>query len=268
MTIKHIFLASLCTGSLWAAAMPDYPVIYDPSVGGPVANPAYGKPEAVPDQKHDVGAQVKHAPAMPRYRDASNYELNVTLSYDFDATPGDAYACDMAGIDIECAYYLTQHQALTLSLGFSGGGDTENYWVIDPKGSYPWTDSYDRYSLTLMGGYRYVQKLGRYCEVQVGAKCGMDLQILDTDFGPGWSGYYEGMIDDRGDTHAAVGFGYAGYVNLCFPVGKNAYLLVGYQYRGSTTKPHAKYDLPGEHLDIRTHCMRWHEVRAGVSINY
>ncbi len=274
MTIKHVISAILLYGgSVWAATTPDYPVIYDPAVGGPVANPAYGKADA---RKTGEVACAKQTTTIPRYMNAANYELNLTLSYGFDATPGDRYACNMVGCEVEGAYYLTQHQALTLSLGFAGGGDTENYWVEGDGHypGYPWTDSYDRYSVTLMGGYRYVQKIGRYCEVQVGAKCGMDVQILNTDFGLGWSDYDHDVLDDRGDTHAAVGFGYAGYVNLCFPISKNGYLLIGYQYRGSTAKPHAKYDIPGDpgmsgyRLDIQTHSMRWHEVRVGVSFNY
>lgn len=273
--MKKVFLIATMIGYATAVPLPDYPYVYSPATHGPVSNPAYGQnTDAAPALPQTAGEKLQttsgYVPsAYPRYKNSANYELNFSLSYGFDATPGNPYSCDMLGLELEGAYYFTQHQAVTLSLGFASGGDTENFWFQDAPGAplYPWTDSYDRSSITLMAGYRYAHRVG-FMEVQVGAKCGLDVQILDPEFGPGWSDYYYGdNVWDFGKSHTAAGMSYAGYVNLCFPINRRSFFYLGYQYRGSTAKPHAKYREP-YNLNIETKSMRWHEVRLGASFSF
>lgn len=280
--MNKILLTCLMTGTVVAAPLPDYPVVYDPTVRGPVQNPAYAKtrravPAATPLQQPppalpEAYAAQRHpattAQHYPRYMDSSNYEFTLSVNYGFKACPDNAYACDMLGFELEGAYYLTNHQAITLSFGFAGGGDDENFWVIpEDAPPYPWTDSYDRSSITLALGYRFSHRLGRFCELQVGAKCGLDVQSLDTEFGYGWSDPYYDNPWDCGKRDTVAGMIYAGYVNICFPIARNGSFFVGYQYRGSTAKPSAKYGFP-YNMSIETGSMRWHEVRLGVNLTF
>ena len=207
-THAFIFLLMGAGAVAAAAPLPDYPVIYSPAVGGPVANPNYARispslpaaPKQTPGSAVAVEADrtlpntgqntLPPVPRTPRYMRSSSYELDITGSYGFKATPDNLFSCDMVGAELEGAYYFTKHHAFTLSLGIMGGGRTEDLWVIPPNGDppYPFTDSYDRMSFTLMAGYRYSRRLGRYMLLQAGAKCGMDVQTLDIDYGYGWSG--------------------------------------------------------------------------------
>lgn len=275
-----LFLSLLCVGAAVAASLPDYPVVYSPAVGGPVQNPAYATsappavptaipapPEALPPAEQTMLPPV---PPMPRYRRPSSYEVNASAIYGFKATPDSFFACDMAGVEIEGAYYFARHHAVTLSLGFMGGGHTDDYWVQDGKGGYaPFTDSYDRMSFTLMAGYRYSHRIGRYVVLQVGAKCGMDVQVLDIDYGYGWSDYPYGWRDDWGpnQTDNAVGFGYAGYAHIGIMLTPRVALYAGYQFRGSTTRPKADYEIPDWPVE-KVGTMRWHEIRLGVLFRF
>ena len=279
--MKKPLIACLMVGGAVAAPLPDYPVVYDPVMRGPVQNPAYAAPHPasrsmMPRGNATTSASAYAAPGYsgltaqhyPRYRDPSNYEFTISVNYGFKASPDNPYSCDMLGFELEGAYYLTDHQAVTLSIGFAGGGDDENFWVTPREGPpIPWTDSFDRSSVTLALGYRFSHRLSRFCELQVGAKCGLDVQSIDTEFGYGWSDYYYDNPWDCGKRHTTAGMIYAGYVNLCFPISRNAMLLVGYQYRGSTAKPDAKYGYPYD-MSIQTGTMRWHEVRVGAAFTF
>ena len=289
MKIQTLILLLAGMGVAAATPLPDYPLIYSPAVGGPVANPDYARispslpaaPKQTPGSA--VAAEVDRTlpntgqnslppvPRMPRYMRSSSYELDITGAYGFKAAPDNFFSCDMVGAELEGAYYFAKHHAFTLSLGIMGGGRTEDLWVIPPDGDrpYPFTDSYDRMSFTLMAGYRYSQRIGRYMLLQVGAKCGMDVQTLDIDYGYGWSGYPYGDYNDWGpdQSDTAVGMGYAGYVNVGFYVSTNVVLHVGYQFRGSTARPKADYEMPGVPVE-KVGTMRWHEVRLGFLIRF
>ncbi len=288
-THAFIFLLMGAVAVAAAAPLPDYPVIYNPAVGGPVANPNYARTtSSLPaEPKQTPGAAVATAadralpdagqntlppvPRRPRYMNPSCYELDITGTYAFKAAPDNLFSCDMVGAELEGAYYFTKHHAFTLSLGIMGGGRTEDFWVIPSDGGhpYPFTDSYDRMSFTLMAGYRYSRRLGRYMLLQAGAKCGMDVQTLDIDYGYGWSGYPYGYYNDWGpdQSDTAVGMGYAGYVNVGFYISTNVVLHVGYQFRGSTARPKADYEIPGVPVE-KVGTMRWHEVRLGFLIRF
>ena len=282
--MKRLLIACLMVGGASAASLPAYPVVYDPSVRGPVKNPAYmaTPPRTVPSAMPREAPLPASAPAYaapgysaptvqhyPRYMDSSNYEFNISVNYGFKASPDNPYACDMLGFELEGAYYFTNRQAVTLSIGFAGGGDDENFWVTPHDGHppVPWTDSFDRSSFTLALGYRFSHRVNRFCDLQVGAKCGLDVQSIDTEFGYGWSDSYYDNPWDCGKRHTSVGMIYAGYVNLCFPISRNAMLLIGYQYRGSTAKPDAKYGYPYD-MSFQTGTMRWHEVRVGAVFTF
>ncbi len=280
MKTPFICFASLAAVAA-AAPLPDYPVVYNPQTGGPVSNPAFGRQEVAPAPS--VPSPVQAQPGfqtppvsptyrLPRYMDPTCYEVNVSFEYGFKATPDHRYACDVVGAELEGAFTFAKRQAVTLSLGFAGGGQTNDFWVVDDDNFvYPFTDSYDRTSFTLMVGYRYTQPVGKNWVVQVGAKCGMDVQTLDIDYGFGWSGYYydypyyDEWNDGQRDTD--VGLAFAGYVNIGYRLSPNAMLYVGYQFRGSTAQPKMNYDIPDVPHE-KTGSMRWHEVRLGISFNF
>lgn len=257
-------LALAVIGSAAAAPLPDYPIVYSPEAGGPVANPAYAaRPKAPAASQVPPASQIQpeEAPQTPPLR----YTLEINAGYGFKAVPDSKFACDVTTVELEGAYYLVPHHALTLSLGYASGGTTRDYWLHDGRHYQPFTDSYDRSSFTLMAGYRYSRMLGRYIILQAGAKAGMDIQTLNVDYGPGWHPYPYGLYD--GQDGAAVGFAYAGYANLGFFVTPNTCLHVGYQFRGSTATPSADSEIP-DVPKFRTHAMRWHEIRAGITVHF
>lgn len=255
-----------------AAQTPDYPVIYSPEAGGPVANPAYNSRPASYAQQQPVAAYQPRAYSaqgsakelmMPPMR----YTVDMLIGYGFKAVPNSKYATDVVTCELEGAYNLTPRQAITLSVGLAGGGETNDYWVHEerPHRDYPFTDSYDRLSFTVMAGYRFTQPLTRGVSLQAGAKCGLDVQTLDVDYGYGWSGYPYNYRDGKSDTQA--GMAYAGYVNLLFHVARNADFVVGYQFRGSTAKPSPSTGEP-EPQRFHTSTMRWHEIHIGAAFRF
>ena len=253
-----LFALAAAVGAASASPLPDYPVVYSAAAGGPVANPAYAP----------AAAQAAPAPAqtaVPASRTQGRYSLELNAGYGFKAMTGGKYECDMAGMELEGAWYVAPHHALTLSIGYAGGGRTDDYWVVGREGAYPFTDSYDRDSFTLMAGYRYSRMLGKYLIFQAGAKCGMDVQTLDVDYGFGWHAYpYDSF---KGQDGTAVGMAYAGYTYLGFFVSPSVCLHAGYQFKGSTAKPSADSGFPDE-PKFRTHSLRWHEVRVGLTVHF
>lgn len=276
--MKKISIALAMVG-LAAAQMPEQPYVYSAEAGGPVANPSYrGHRTAYSQQQPAIAAYQRMAPAgqgylvIPRMAPPfQRYSVDFTLGYGFMAVPDSKYATDVATFELEGAYNLTPQQSVTLSLGLAGGGETNDYWVREGgkhghADYYPFTDSFDRYSFTLMAGYRYTQPLTRWISLQAGAKCGLDVQTLDVDYGYGWSGYpYGDYCDGRSNTKA--GMAYAGYVNVLIHVSPHADVVVGYQFRGSTAKPTPEtYDR--DQSQARCGAMRWHEVRIGAAFHF
>ena len=280
MKKQFFILALLGTATAaQAASLPDYPVVYNPQTGGPVQNPNYAQtpppsapaPQAMPASPQSYPAadgqpQGYYSPLVPRYMDPSSYEVGLNLEYGFKASPDHRYACDIAGFELEGAYRLSKRHAITASIGFAGGGQTNDFLVVNPHGGFdPFTDSYDRSSFTLMVGYRFTQPLGRRWVLQLGAKCGMDVQTLDIDYGYGWRWPYDDWGDGQRDTD--VGLAYAGYVNFGYRLTSNTVLYVGYQFRGSTAEPKMNYSIP-EVPHEKAGSMRWHEVRIGASFRF
>ena len=243
-----------------AAQTPNFPVIYSPETGGPVANPAYHS------QIPPVTPAAYYSASVP-----TRYAFDLLIGYGFKAVPDSKYATDVASCELEGAYRLSARQEVTFSLGLAGGGETNDYWVSEygphhHHESSPFTDSYDRLSFTVMAGYRFTQPITRRVSLQLGAKCGMDVQTLDVDYGYGWSGYpYNRYSDGKSDTK--VGMAYAGFANIVFHVTPYSDVVVGYQFRGSTAKPEPKSDSPdwpGAHVGT----MRWHEVHVGAIFHF
>ena len=261
MKKEMILIMAAMSGAAVAQQLPDYPVVYSAELRGPVPNPAYHR--AAPAQQSAArpatGAMGMQLAPAPRYT------VDLTLGYGFMAVPDSKYATDVVTCELTGAYQLTPQHALTLSLGLAGGGETNDFWVTDGRNTYPFTDSYDRSSFTVMGGYRFTQPLARYVTLELGAKCGLDVQTLDVDYGYGWSGYP--YYHRRGKSNTSAGMAYAGYAGLRFQVAKNAELLVGYQFQGSTAKPSARTGYP-EQPPTRTGTMRWHEVRIGAAFRF
>lgn len=251
---KFLLLLSMAIASVASAQYMDYPVVYDAEIGGPVQNPSYAP-----------------AQEQPSYRDSAlllkRYTLDLGVGYAFRAAPSSKFACNMLTVEAEGAYFVLPHHALTFSLGFAGGGKTRNFWVCDGWDDYPFTDSYDRMSLTFMGGYRYSRAFGRYFILQFGGKCGMDVQTLNVDYGYGWHDYDDDDDINRGRRNSGVGMAYAGYVNLGAFVSPNVCIHLGYQYRGSTARPSVSNPFPDE-PKFKASSMRWHEVRLGFTAHF
>lgn len=271
---KTIYLLSLLAAGAVASAatLPDYPLVYSPEVGGPVLRTGNAAP-AASAQSAQLQSKVATDAAPEGYTTPADaalmhrYTISLNGAYSFKATPNNKYACDMAGLEIEGAYYVVPHHAVTLSMGFAGGGATRNYWVHDHRHHVyePYTDSFDRGNFTLMGGYRYSHAFGRYFVVQLGAKCGLDVQTLSVDNGYGWHGHADSYDSSR--SHSAAGLGYAGYVNLGAFITPHTCVHVGYQFRGTTAAP----SVPGAYPDMprqSSSSMRWHEVRVGITCSF
>lgn len=262
--MKNLILSFAFVGAALAATpgLPDYPYVYSPEAGGPVPNPAY---------QRQVSAEAADTAGAPH--DLLRYTVDLNIGYGFKATSGSKYACDVFDFELEGAYFLRPHHALTLSAGFASGGRTDNFWVKDDKGYYPFTDSYDRSSFMLMGGYRFSHMLGRYCIVQLGAKCGMDVQTLRVDYGYGWTGHHYNCADGCDDDHhigprdTAVGMAYAGYADVGFFVTPTVCLHAGYQFKGTTAKPSPRSAFPDK-PSRQAGSMRWHEVRLGITMHF
>lgn len=243
---KSLLFILFAAGAAAAAPLPVGPMVYSP------ARAAAPKPA--------------RAAAAPAEDELGRYTVDLNIGYAFRGVPDSKYACDMVCAELEGAYFVLPHHALTLSVGVAGGGETNDFWVVDHHGVYPFTDSYDRTSLTLMGGYRYSRTIGRYGMVQLGAKCGMDVQTLNVDYGYGWSGYPY-CDDDRGKDGTSVGMAYAGYVNVGAFVSRRTCFYVGYQFRGSTARPSVNSGFPDTPKSC-TSTMRWHEVRLGATFHF
>lgn len=260
MKKNSLVIALLAAGQTLAAApLPDYPVVYSPEVGGPVPNPAYAAARSQARSAAPAAAQSQ-APEQPL-----RYALEINAGYAFKAVPDSRFACDMTTAELEGAYFIMPHHAVTLSLGYAGGGSTRDYWVWNGKGYTPFTDSFDRSSFTVMAGYRYSRMLGRYVLLQTGVKAGLDVQTLDVDYGPGWHPYPYARYDGQDDTVA--GLAYAGYASVGFFITESACLHAGYQFRGSTASPSAASEIP-DVPDFRAHSMRWHELRVGLTVHF
>lgn len=267
MKYAPLLLALAACGSALAAPLPDYPVVYSPETGGPVPNPAYHarSAQAPAASQAPQGTQMQ-APTPPQeLAHQGRYTLNANVGYAFKATPDSSFACDMATFEIEGAYYLVPHHAITISMGYAGGGSTRDFWVQDGRYHAPYTDSYDRDSYTVMAGYRYSRMVGRYAILQVGAKAGLDVQSINVDRGYGWHSYPYGTVNGQDGT--AAGMAYAGYANVGFFLSESTCVHIGYQFRGSTAKPSANSIWPDE-PKYYTHSMRWHEVRVGFTVQF
>lgn len=250
-------IVALAMSGAALAQLPNYPLVYSPEAGGPVANPAYSRPAA---------AAASEAPGAYAPVHFQRYSVGLAIGYGFMAVPHSKYATDVVTGEIEGAYHFTPKHAATLSIGLASGGETNDYWVREHHHYEPFTDSFDRTSFTLMAGYRYTQPLARRVSLQLGAKCGLDVQTLDVDYGYGWSGYPYGYYDD-GQRDTKAGMAYAGYANVVFHLARNADLLMGYQFRGSTVKPEPRTGYPDEPR-YHTGSMRWHEVRIGIATRF
>lgn len=204
-------------------------------------------------------------PAMPRTR----YEMGANFGYGFSAAPDSRYATDMVGIELEAARYITEHQALTLTLGLAGASHDSHFLVYDSKeglGAYPFEDDYTRSDFYLMGGYRAVIVVSHRVAVSFGVKGGLDVQALNTEYGCHVYRHPPYWYDDYHDkTDIKAGFGYAGYVNISIEVTPQTFIEAGYQYRGATTQPRARFADWGEASPAgqKAADLRWHEVRVG-----
>ena len=262
-------VAGACASGALAAplsapsAQPQMPML-NGTVNGALSAPASPAVSQQGTTEKLLPAQLYVAPVSQPER-LIRYTVDLNMGYSFSAAPNSRFACDMFGGELEGAYYLIPHHALTVSAGVASGGKTRDFWVRYNGWYLPFTDSYDRMSITLMPGYRFSHMIGKRLILQVGAKAGLDIQSVSTEYGyrP-----HHGCYDDRHErSSTSAGLGYAGYAYVGFFVTKDVCVHLGYQYKGSTATPSVKYDLPWVG-DAKTRSMRWHEVRAGVSVQF
>lgn len=253
MRVPFLLLAScVLTGAAVSLAEAAAPV-------SPVASPALLPSASYPEARF---ARFEDFP-LPR----SRWEVGMNMGYGFCAAPDSEFSTDMFGVELEGAYHFHSHQALTLAMGFAGGGEDRFYWVLDEKGAvYPFTHDYDRSNFYLMAGYRADLPLGKRVSLSLGARCGLDVQRLGIDYGPGWRGGWGYGYDDS-DT--AAGWGYAAYAKVTVALTPQSSLEVGYQFRGSTTQPKAGWGYWGGDEPPHTAAdLRWHEVRVGFRFHF
>lgn len=263
--MKKIILALALSGAALAQS-PDYPVVYSAAAGGPVPNPAYRPAAAQPAASPAYQSPYQQDVVAPY----SRYSGDFLVGYGFRAAPDSKYATNIVSCELEGAYSFTPQHALTLSIGLAGGGETNDYWVREEHHHHsdwePFTDSYDRLSFTVMAGYRFTQPISRRVSLQLGAKCGMDVQTLDVDYGYGWSGPYSNYRDGKSDT--SVGMAYAGYANILFHITTRSDFVVGYRYFGSTAKPSPCGTGDPDFPRFRSRTMRWHVVHLGAVFRF
>lgn len=201
-------------------------------------------------------------PGIPHAR----WEFGANAGYGFSAAPDSRYETDMMGLELEAARYLTKQQALTLSIGVAGASHDRYFLVDDGQHAYFFEDNYDRTDFYVMGGYRAVVVVSNRVALSLGVKAGLDVQSLRTEYGyPSCCPSY--WYDDaNGKTDTKAGFGYAGYANVSVEVTPQTFVELGYQYRGATTRPHARYADGGEGTPAGAKAadLRWHEVRLGI----
>ncbi len=225
---------------------PMAPVVASPQ---PVAPVVPTVPAAMPPQQQMVPAampqqvQVRHSP----------FTLDVRGYYGFRAVPNSACATDMAGMEAEFACYLNPFQAVTFSGSFGYG----RHDAHDFAGPAFAPEDFSRSDFSLMVGYRFTQPLTPYTSLSFGIKGGLDVQELSCD--DAWGA-------PRGDRReTGCGFGYAASAMLETKLSRRTMLQVGYQFRGSTTKP----DCPERAFGappVSVHSLRWHEVHVGVRV--
>lgn len=226
---------------------------------------AWGAPLAAPVRWEQVPDAALNQPGMPA-AEPFRWEVGANASYGFSANPSSRFETDVLGIELEGARYITPHQALTLSAGFAAGSHDRDYYVREGRHYFPFEDDYTRSDMYLMAGYRATVTLAHRFALSFGAKGGLDVQSLRTKYGYRAWGYWDDEWDANAKTDTKAGFGYAGYVNLSFEAYPQTFIEVGYQYRGATTQPRARYHgwQEGAPEASKTPDMRWHEVRIGV----
>ena len=229
-------------------------------------------------------------PAPPVDSDTIPYEdlrrdVHASLFLGLPSTKHKAYSCNLYGLEVEYARHLTRHHSFTLSASMANGSKDKGKWAVVDGERIPFTNEYRRTSVCLMAGWRTSLHLSSSLLLSAGAKAGIDIHVLNVDFGRNWladderhknehhdhyhsdsdSDPWCNKHDSYGNNHAKVGFAYAlsGTVSYC--ISYSSAIFVGYTYRASTAAPDAE---PGNAADpprVRTSAMGWHEIHIGYS---
>lgn len=207
------------------------------------------------------------------------FSFDISVGAGLNFSDSQRYATDMLVVEGEFARIITPHHAFTLSGVFGTGRENHDGIRWDGVQMRPFTNNYSRWTASLMGGYRFTQKLGRLV-VQVGAKAGPDLQHLKVDYGRNYRArqdhQYDGMNPltgkkmgrSRDDCDLAFGLAYAAYAQVGIKMTENMQIYMNYTYWGSTAAPYA-YLSGGVHpLKLRSDTLGLHEIRLGVSFTY
>lgn len=194
---------------------------------------------------------------------SSRWNLSAMALYAFNAAPDSEFADDMAGLEVEGAWQMTTHQALTISLHGIGTSHDHRYWVESQGHYFPYERGFDRSDFALMVGYRITVPVVKRVSFQASVKGGVDIQYLGVDDNYGHSHYW----DERTYDDTAFGFAYAASAGLTFEVTPQVSIVAAYQYMGSTAKPSIRHSFP-EGRSYVGKSMRWHAVKAGVHIRF
>ncbi len=234
--------------------------VYTVPPSGPVLAPAPPAVAPVAPIAAPAVAPGRGMPLPPQYAPSpKRYSFDLRGFYGFRAVPHSVYATDMVGMEAEFAWLYSPRQALTLSGSFGTGGNDRVNYVHTPRGPIPVSEDFTRSDITLMGGYRFTQPLTQNTSISFSLKGGLDIQRLSyDDFCPGYDHY---DCHSYGETRC--GFAYAAAVTLETRLTQNIMLQLGYQFRGSTTKPDAPSIVPGG-ASSSAHSLRWHEVHLGL----
>lgn len=264
-TIFHYIIA--CSVCLWAAAPthaePDYRVVYlTAQEDAPVATPALA-PKA----------------------EKKNYDASLSIGYAVDASDHGIYAANMLVTELELARVFTPHHAFTLSALYGLTSENHDGLRWDSRSVRPFTDNYDRWTLSLLGGYRFTQPLGSRVSLQLGVKGGLDLQHLKVDYGRNYEAKEKHQFDGynpltgnkmhtpNDDCTLALGLAYAAYTNLHFNLhsteeGSKISAFVGYAIWNSTARPRAYLSSGAHPIKQKADAILRHEIRVGLSITY
>ncbi len=266
--------------ALFALALP---LVAQPLADSSFAMPAPPEPDfstLSPEVRNRIfpthPAAVPAAPAAPAAPSRlGRFSCDLRGFYGFCSASGDPCAADLWGMEAEFAYAFTPRQAITLSLSFGSGGNSDVNVMQTPEGPVPVSEDFTRSDFTLMLGYRFTQRLTEKTRLSFGIKGGLDVQHLSFDDYEAarrdeghWE--YDDVTGERvfvdGDHRygeTTCGLAYAASVTLTTRVGAHTQLLLGYQFRGATTEPDAPSTIPGGPVSAAG-ALHWHEIHLGA----
>lgn len=271
----------MAAGALAAAHTPEQ------ETHGPVWN-AVHLHQSLPEK--ELLAPDKPAAPVPYL--ALRHDVQATFFYGLRTSGNDAYTCNIYGLEVEYARYLSRHHALTLTASVGSGSKDYGRWAEGDGAAIPFTNNYQRTSLCFMAGWRTSVYLSPRLLLSAGIKVGADFQMLNVDYGRDWTkepkpdhdiqpNYHPDTDsweydDDEtankrktyGNEHSKLGFAYAASVTLSYRITKNTGLTAGYTFRSTNAAPDAEPGQAAEPPRVRSSAIGWHEFHLGLSLSF